>query len=549
MDVLLLQAIVSEAAGRLIEQEILRVGFLGRHRYVLRFASPDRDNLLVSVRPDLPRLHLTPAGLHLREAPPDRFAAMADREISGGRLIDIRTPGDDRVAVMRFRVPRSAGGATERLLVAELFGRSSNLLLLDGSNVVLAFAREIGSVLRAPVAGAPYEDPKPSPRRPPAAGEDPAGSRAAALRPAAASGGLAPTVYSSKPLADFRDGDRVGQGDLRPEAAPLDPPPLGKDTGEPLIATPVATASGAAQTAYDLLERLRDFGDERERHRTQVRREAARLAALESRLGEDLAGALASGRDRRRAEALLAGLADARVAGHEAVVPDPESVDGATLTVPIDPALSLPENAQRLFTRWKKGKRAVAVIETRLAAVRRRLTEWRALEPLAMAAASEDDLRALRAAMDRLGLVQAERPVKRAPTTAPRAAPTRVRRHTTSDGFVVLVGRSGPENDTLTFKVASPWDFWMHAAGTPGAHVVVRNPQRLRALPEGPLRIAAAIAAWYSGAKEEGKVEVHYTQRKHVHKRRGMPAGQVLVRKFRTIQVAPRLPQPAIEDV
>jgi predicted ribosome quality control (RQC) complex YloA/Tae2 family protein len=63
------------------------------------------------------------------------------------------------------------------------------------------------------------------------------------------------------------------------------------------------------------------------------------------------------------------------------------------------------------------------------------------------------------------------------------------------------------------------------------------------------LRAAAGIAAWYSGARGDGKVEVHYTQRKHVHKRKGMPAGQVLVRRFRSILVAPRLPQPAIEEV
>jgi predicted ribosome quality control (RQC) complex YloA/Tae2 family protein len=124
-----------------------------------------------------------------------------------------------------------------------------------------------------------------------------------------------------------------------------------------------------------------------------------------------------------------------------------------------------------------------------------------------------------------------------------------VRRHTTADGFVIMVGRSGAENDTLTFKVASPEDFWLHAAGSPGAHVVVRNPARVRLLPERTLRAAAGIAAHYSGSRGEGKVEVHYTQRKHVHKRKGMPPGQVLVRKFQSIRVAPHLPEPMAEDV
>jgi predicted ribosome quality control (RQC) complex YloA/Tae2 family protein len=124
-----------------------------------------------------------------------------------------------------------------------------------------------------------------------------------------------------------------------------------------------------------------------------------------------------------------------------------------------------------------------------------------------------------------------------------------VRRHETRDGFVVLVGRSGPENDTLTFKIASPWDFWLHASGHAGAHVVVRNPRRLASLPEPALRVAAEIAAYYSGAREAGKVEVHVTQRKHVRKRKGMPPGQVLVRRFKSVNVVPRLPGPAVEDL
>jgi predicted ribosome quality control (RQC) complex YloA/Tae2 family protein len=124
-----------------------------------------------------------------------------------------------------------------------------------------------------------------------------------------------------------------------------------------------------------------------------------------------------------------------------------------------------------------------------------------------------------------------------------------VRRYTSPDGLAILVGRSGEENDTLTFRVASPWDFWLHAAGRPGAHVVVRNPKRLKTLPERSLRVAAEIAAFHSGARQESKVEVHYTQRKHIHKKKGMPGGQVLLRRFRTIQVAPRLPVSTVQEV
>ena len=148
-----------------------------------------------------------------------------------------------------------------------------------------------------------------------------------------------------------------------------------------------------------------------------------------------------------------------------------------------------------------------------------------------------------------LGIVHAPPPKRGAPRTGARATPARVRRFTSPDGLAILVGKSGEENDTLTFRVASPDDFWLHAAGHPGAHVVVRNPQRLKTLPEATLRVAAQAAAFFSGAREAGKAEVHYTQRRHVHKRKGGPAGQVLLRRFRSIQVVPKAPISTLEDV
>jgi predicted ribosome quality control (RQC) complex YloA/Tae2 family protein len=535
MDLALLQAVVSEITPRLTEQELLRVGFHGPRHYLLRFATLERDNLLISIQPDLPRLHLMPLGVGRAEIPPDRFAALADSELAGARLADIQVSATDRLVVMRFLKPAGTAGGAERVLVAELFGRSANLLLLDGEGVVLDLAREVKGARGASIPGQPYRSREPRP--------------ALTTRTAAIPGPIAPRVYSVRPLAEIREGVLIGRDDLRVTATPLVPPPLDPSTGEPLVETPFDRVSAAAQAAYDLVERLGEFESARSLHLARIRKEILRLTSLDRRLGEDLAAAAGSDRDRRRAEALLAGMRHAKVSGSEVSVPDPESMDGSLMTIPIEPGDTLAGNAARMFARWKKGKRSIVAIATRRDAVLNRLAEWRSLEPRALAATSIADLRALREEMERLGLVHAERATRRAPAAMPREAPTRVRRHTTADGFVVLVGRSGPENDTLTFRVASPWDFWMHAAGTSGAHVVVRNPQRLKSLPDRTLTAAAAIAAWYSGSKDDGKVEVHYTQRKHVHKRRGMPAGQVLVRRFRSIQVAPRLPQAAIEDV
>lgn len=109
------------------------------------------------------------------------------------------------------------------------------------------------------------------------------------------------------------------------------------------------------------------------------------------------------------------------------------------------------------------------------------------------------------------------------------------------EGFEVLIGRGDEENDQLTFEVAAPEDFWLHVGGgTAGSHVVVRNPGRLGVLPETVVRRAAALAAWHSKARAARQVAVHVCRVADVRKRRGAPAGEVELRRWRRVRVAPR---------
>src|SRR5262245_51812178 len=156
MDLALLQAVVSETDRRLAEQELLRVGYLGRHRYLFRFASPGRDNLLISVRRGLPRLHLTPLGIHEPEEPPDRFATLADRELASSRLAGLLVPGPDRLVLLHFRRAGEDAGAARRTLVVELFGRSADALLLDADSIVVATAHQAAPGRSASSVGRSY---------------------------------------------------------------------------------------------------------------------------------------------------------------------------------------------------------------------------------------------------------------------------------------------------------------------------------------------------------------------------------------------------------
>ena len=111
------------------------------------------------------------------------------------------------------------------------------------------------------------------------------------------------------------------------------------------------------------------------------------------------------------------------------------------------------------------------------------------------------------------------------------------------EGFEVLVGKGDADKDRLTFGVAEPRDFWLHVAGAPGSHVIVRNPAELPELPRAVAEAAAQLAAWHSKARgARGKLEVHLCRVADVSKPRGFAPGEVRLRRFESIRVYAKEP-------
>src|SRR5207253_1091467 len=113
------------------------------------------------------------------------------------------------------------------------------------------------------------------------------------------------------------------------------------------------------------------------------------------------------------------------------------------------------------------------------------------------------------------------------------------RSYLSSDGFEILVGRTARDNDHLTFKVAKPNDLWMHTGDYSGSHVVVRNATR-KDVPHRTVIEAAQLAAHFSRARKDPKVDVHYTQRKFVSKPKGGAPGLVRMTRFKNITAEPK---------
>jgi len=108
------------------------------------------------------------------------------------------------------------------------------------------------------------------------------------------------------------------------------------------------------------------------------------------------------------------------------------------------------------------------------------------------------------------------------------------------DGFEVLIGKGDADNDTLTFKVANPCDFWLHVASEPGSQVIIRNPDKLSEVPREVMERAAQLAAFFSKARDGGKVEVHTCRVADISKPRGFAPGKVMLKTYKSLRVYPK---------
>ena len=75
------------------------------------------------------------------------------------------------------------------------------------------------------------------------------------------------------------------------------------------------------------------------------------------------------------------------------------------------------------------------------------------------------------------------------------------------------MGKNNYQNEELTFRFANGNDWWFHAKGIPGSHVILKNDGKGE-LPDRAFEEAGALAAYYSKGRENEKVEIDYIQKK-----------------------------------
>ena len=488
--------------------------------------------LELSWQPDAARLH--------RIDPPPRqgdgstLAQQLQHGLRGLALVAIEQPGWERVVKLAFA--RRPAEPPERWLVAELMGRHSNLLLLDGQMRVIALARQVRSQqsrLRPIGTGDDYINPPPLAGEPPRLEESAASwRRRISLLPLplaqallGAYQGVSPALVAQLLPADWQQLPVGALSDdqwqllwrnwrhwLEAVAAerfrwqPQGPgyrcwlAVLASDGQEPQGSEPQgpgpqpgAEAAGRAALAarglvWPLNQAIADYYHLRldsrrlEQQRQQLQHRLEQAAEREGHQASEQQGLLAATRGSQDLQTQADHLLSQR-----------------------QPSRACIDSAQALYKRARKLRRAVAAIEERLELHRQRLE---AIEASLIYLEQADDLEQLQGlAQDSAALLGLGR--RQAPGAGSRREQRGVPRPLelqTPDGLIVQVGRNHRQNEWISLRQARRGDLWFHAQELPGSHVVLKSSARVAS--ETDLQWAADLAAHFSRGRGNSRVPV-----------------------------------------
>ncbi|MGN0157358.1 MAG: NFACT family protein [Lachnospiraceae bacterium] len=190
------------------------------------------------------------------------------------------------------------------------------------------------------------------------------------------------------------------------------------------------------------------------------------------------------------------------------------------ITVPLDPQKSALDNSKRYFEKYGKCKRTKEALNDLIVHVKEEIDHLESILNALDIAEKEEDLNQIKEELIESGYIcRKGSKVKQRFVSKPF-------HYRSKDGFDIYVGKNNYQNEELTFKFASGNDWWFHAKGIPGSHVILKT--NGLEVPDSAFEEAGRLAAHYSKGRGQEKVEIDYTPKKNVKKTPGGKPGFVI---------------------
>lgn len=544
-------AMVRELKDQLVSGRISKIHQPYENEVVLVIRARGKNRrLLLSAHPSYARIQLTEIAYTNPDNPPN-FVMMLRKHLEGAILEDIHQVENDRVVHFTFSKRDELGDLQNIVLIVELMGRHSTIVLLNKQNgKILDAIKHIGhsqNTYRSILPGSEYIEPP----------------KQEQMNPFHASKEQVFTILSTAETLDGRYLQQNFQGLGRDTAEELAfrfserpnekmvvwetfwtsvqgdiTPTLGVKNNKEFFA-PLAFETFENTESYQTLGDLLDafYGEKAEKDRVkqlgndlirkvdnEIKRNQTKLAKREKTLLDS-----ENAEEFRRDGELLTTFMAQVPRGVESVELENYYEDNAPITIKLNPALTPNQNAQKYFQRYQKLKNAVKLIYDQIAEAKDEIAYLESVLAQ-LEIAGPMDIEVIKEELVTSGYLKKKRSKKNR-----NHAPSKPERFVASDGTEILVGKNNLQNDQLTLKQARKTDIWLHAKNIPGSHVIVKSADPS----EETLLEAAELAAYFSKFRQSAQVPVDYVAVKHVHKPNGAKPGFVIYENQKTLFVTP----------
>lgn len=203
------------------------------------------------------------------------------------------------------------------------------------------------------------------------------------------------------------------------------------------------------------------------------------------------------------------------------------------IEIPVNPALTPQQNAQKYFKEYKKAANAERMLYSLIEDGEQELVYLDTVLDNLTRAEIEREISEIRDELEQGGYLKIKKGNKNK-----KEKPLPPLEFLSSDGFKILVGRNNIQNDILTLKTAKNYDMWLHIQKYAGSHTIIVADKK--EISDTAIYEAACIAAYYSKAQNSSTVAIDYTLVKNVKKPVGAKPGKVIYNTYNTIYVTPQ---------
>lgn len=531
-------------------------------------ANPYR--LLLSASASLPLVYLTDRNKPAPMTAPG-FCMLLRKHLGGGRIVAVTQPSLERILHFHIEHLDEMGDLCRKTLIVELMGKHSNLIFCREDGMILDSIKHVSlavSSVREVLPGRTYFIPHTQDKLDPLTADPVEMVSAICEKPMPLSKAIYTTltgfspvmaeelchrasVESARPAGALETPERemlahqllrlmetVQAGDFEPHIyyknADSTADTVFPQSGQNLdpaefSAVPLTMYGDLTDQAFDSISALLESYYASKNTLTRIRQKSSDLrrivqTALErSRKKYDLQSRQLADTEKREKYQIWGELIHTYGYGVPEGAKSMQALNYYTneeVTIPLDPTLSAQENAKKYFDKYGKLKRTFEAVTTLLTETRAEVEHLESVQTALDMALSEEDLVQIKEELVESGYIHRKGGGKKVKITS------KPYHYLSSDGFDIYVGKNNYQNDELTFQFATGNDWWFHAKGAPGSHVIVKtNGQEL---PDRTFEEAGKLAAYYSKNRGGDKVEIDYVQKKQVKKPGGAKPGFVV---------------------